>query len=593
MDLWLLVLLGIIPILFLFIFLIILRWSARTSMIIAFVSVIILAGFVWEVPAKKIAGASFIGLETAFSILYIVFGALLLLNMLKESGGLGVIRNNISGVTEDRRIQVILILWIFGAFLEGAAGYGSTGAVIGSMLVGLGYPALAAAMVVMIFQSTAVTFGAAGAPISIGLSSGLGDGKIAEVNNILQADSWNQFLVEMTGKIAVIHGIVGTLIPLFMVVLLTGFFGRSFKEGFRAWKFAVFGGLCVTIPYALSGLFLGPEFPSLLGGLIGIVPAVIAAKKGWFMPKDTVWRFKDKSEWKKEWMGVLDIESDKVASFSSLRSWFPYIIVASLLFIVNAPFLPVSSWMAKTDIAVNNIFGTELDTDFGLLTSPGFIFLIVSILTFWLHKMDGDMFKKAFKASVKTIRSAGAALIFAVPMVQVFLNSDGGAAGFESMPETLAAGLTFASGSMWAMIAPFIGALGAFLAGSNVFSNLMFSKFQLDMATSSNLEPSWILALQSVGAAAGNMFSVHNVITVAAAVGLVGREGEILRKILLPGFYYLILTGAIGFVILMGIGLNIGTFLIVAIYTTVILAIYINNRNKLSPIDNQQRKINN
>src|SRR5699024_8315562 len=151
MNSWLLVFLGIIPILVLFILLIILRWSARTSMIIAFVSVIILAGFVWEVPAKKIAGASFIGLETAFSILYI----------LNESGGLGVIRHSISNVTNDRRIQVILILCIFGAFLEGAAGYGSTGAVIGSMLVGLGYPALAAAMVVMIFPSTAVTFGAA------------------------------------------------------------------------------------------------------------------------------------------------------------------------------------------------------------------------------------------------------------------------------------------------------------------------------------------------------------------------------------------------------------------------------------------------
>lgn len=593
MDLWLLVMLGIIPILILFILLIILRWSARTSMIIAFVSVIILAGFVWEVPAKKIAGASFIGLETAFSILYIVFGALLLLNMLKESGGLGVIRNNISNVTEDRRIQVILILWIFGAFLEGAAGYGSTGAVIGSMLVGLGYPALAAAMVVMIFQSTAVTFGAAGAPISIGLSSGLGDGKLANVNSALQVDSWNQFLLEMTGKAALIHGIVGTLVPLFMVVLLTGYFGRSFKEGFGAWKFAIFGGLCVTIPYVLSGFFLGPEFPSLLGGLLGIVPAVIAAKKGWFMPKDMVWKFKDKSEWKKEWMGVLKIESDKVASFSSLRSWLPYIIVASLLFVVNAPFLPVSSWMGKTDIAVNNIFGTELGTDFGLLTSPGFIFLIVSILTFWLHKMDGNMFKRAFKGSVKTIGSAGSALIFAVPMVQIFLHSDGGAAGFQSIPETLAEGLTGVSGSMWAIIAPFVGALGAFLAGSNVFSNLMFSKFQLNMAINSNLTPSWILALQTVGAAAGNMFSVHNVITAAAAVGLVGREGEILRKVLLPGFYYLILTGAIGFVILMGIGLNVGTFLIIAIYTTVILAIYINNRNSLPSIDNKKKKIGN
>src|SRR5699024_9277171 len=87
-------------------------------------------------------------------------------------------------------------------------------------------------------------------------------------------------------------------------------------------KFALFGGFSVTIPYVLSGFFLGPEFPSLLGGLIGIVPAVIAAKKGWFMPKDNVWRFQDKSEWKKEWIGVFKIESEKVASFSALDHGF-------------------------------------------------------------------------------------------------------------------------------------------------------------------------------------------------------------------------------------------------------------------------------
>jgi len=590
MDLWLLVFLGIIPLLILFFLLVILRWTARTSMIVAFIFVLILARFVWEVPVNKIAGASFVGLETAFSVLYIVFGALLLLNMLKESGGLGVIRKNISSVTEDRRIQVILILWIFGAFLEGAAGYGSTGAVIGSMLVGLGFPAMAAAMVVMIFQSTSVTFGAAGAPIIIGLSSGLGDGKLENVNNMLQINSWEQFLLDMTGKTALIHGIVGTLVPLFMVVLLTGFFGRSVKEGFRVWKFALFGGFSVTIPYVLSGFFLGPEFPSLLGGLIGIVPAVIAAKKGWFMPKDNVWRFQDKSEWKKEWIGVFKIESEKVASFSAFRSWLPYIIVALMLFILNAPFLPVSAWMEKTDITVNNIFGSGLETEFELLTSPGFVFLIISILTYWVHKMDKESFKKSFKESAKTIGSAGAALIFAVPMVQVFLHSDGGAAGFESMPETLATGLTVISGNMWAFIAPIVGALGAFLAGSNVFSNLMFSHFQLNMATYSNLESSWILALQSVGAAAGNMFSVHNVITAAAAVGLVGREGDIIRKILIPAFYYIFLSGAIGYVIILGIGLNIGTLVVLAIYTAIVLAIYINNQDHPLLADYKERK---
>lgn len=578
MELWSLVLLGLTPILILALFLVILRWTAKTSMLLAFISVLILTGFVWKVPINKIAGASFIGAETAFSILYIVFGALLLLNILKESGALGVIRESISGITQDRRIQVIIILWIFGAFLEGAAGYGSTGAVIGSMLVGLGFPAMSAALMVMIFQSMSVTFGAAGAPVSIGISAGLGDGKLEHINSALDVTSWNQFLLEMTGKLVTIQGAVGTFVPLFMVVLLCGFFGknRSFKEGFGAWKFALFGGLCLTVPYVLSGLFLGPEFPSLLGGLFGIIPAVIAAKKGWFMPKDTVWRFGEKSGWDKDWTGVLEVESEKTASFSVFKSWFPYILMAALLFVINAPLLPFASWLEKTDIEVNNIFGSSLSTDFGLLTSPGAVFILVSILTFWLHGMKWSSYKKSIKASMKTIGAAAASLIFAVPMVQVFLHSDGGAAGFESIPDILATGLSFMSGSLWAFIAPVIGAMGAFLAGSNVFSNLMFSQFQLKMALNSNLSPSWVIALQSVGAAAGNMFSVHNVITAAAAVGLVGKEGYIIRKVLIPASYYILLTGAIGYVILSGFALNIGSLVIVAIFSIIFISIWMN-----------------
>lgn len=579
MDLWMLCIIGIIPILILFLFLVILRWTARTSMLIAFISVLIISAFVWEVPINQISAASVNGIETAFSILYIVFGALLLLNTLKESGALGNIKQSITGVTQDRRIQVIILLWIFGAFLEGAAGYGSTGAVIGSILVAIGFPAMSAALMVMIFQSTSVSFGAAGAPIWIGVSDGLGGGRNEEINSILNISSWDHFLVEMGEKVALIHGMVGIFVPLFMVVLLCWFFGenKSFKEGFGAWKFAIFGGLCVSIPYVLAGMLLGPEFPSIFGGLVGIIPAVIAAKKGWFMPKDKVWQFGDKSKWDKDWIGVLKIEEkEKVASFSTFKSWLPYVIMAALLFITKVSFLPFSTWLGKTTIEFNNLFGSGISAGVDLLASPGTIFIFVSVITIWLHGINWSTYKKGLKSSLVTIAAAAASLIFAVPMVQVFLQSGGGAAGFESIPATLANGLTFLSGNSWAFIAPVIGAMGAFLAGSNVFSNLMFSEFQVEMALSSNLTPAWVIALQCVGAAAGNMFSVHNVIMASAAVGLVGKEGNIIRKVLIPASYYILLTGAIGYVILVGVGLNIGTFVIAAILGTIFISILVN-----------------
>src|SRR5699024_11072225 len=137
MSMWLLCLIGIIPLAILFIFLVVLRWTARSSMILAFIAGLCTSDVIWEDTAIKISVASVNGIGTAFSILYIVFGALLLLNTLKESGARGVIRNSTTNITRDRRLQVIILLWVFGAFLEGAAGYGSTGAVIGSILVAL------------------------------------------------------------------------------------------------------------------------------------------------------------------------------------------------------------------------------------------------------------------------------------------------------------------------------------------------------------------------------------------------------------------------------------------------------------------------
>lgn len=583
MNQLLLTLLAILPILIIFLFLVVLRWSARNTMILAFISVLILAIFVWKVPFTQIAASSVDGVVTAISILFIVFGAVLLLNTIKESGALGIIRQNISNVTHDRRIQVIIFLWIFGAFLEGAAGFGSTGAVIGPLLVALGYQAMAAAMVIMIFQSMSVSFGAVGTPILIGISSGLGSGALEHVNATLNGLSWNQYVYDIGIKVAIIHGIVGLFVPLFMVVLLCRFFGknRSLKDGFQAWKFALFGGLCVSVPYVLTAILIGPEFPSILGGLIGVIPAIYAAKKGWFMPKDTVWEFEDKSKWEKEWISVMDLEDkSKPVSFSLFKAWLPYIIMAIVLFVTRIEYLPFASWLKKYTIGFSNIFGTEISPSIQILYLPGTIFIAVSLLTYWLHGMDRVSYKKAVQSSSKIIIGAGAALIFAVPMVQVFLNSGGGAAGYANIPSVLAEGFSFVSGGMWVYVAPLIGSLGAFLAGSNTFSNMMFGLFQFEVAQNIGISPSWVVALQCVGAAAGNIICVHNVVMACAAVGLIGREGDIIRKVLLPFAYYLLFTGSIGYIILNGIGFNIGSIIGLAIITTIIASIIINRSKK-------------
>ena len=140
---------------------------------IAYLSAVGLALGVWGLPIKQVAGASAKGLVIAASLLYIIFGAILLLNSLRESGGLKVIRSGFTRLSPDRRVQVIVIAWLFGAFIEGSAGFGTPAAVAVPLLVGLGFPALSAVISGMLIQSTPVSFGAAGTPILVGVNKGM------------------------------------------------------------------------------------------------------------------------------------------------------------------------------------------------------------------------------------------------------------------------------------------------------------------------------------------------------------------------------------------------------------------------------------
>ena len=176
------------------------------------------------------------------------------------------------------------------------------------------------------------------------------------------------------------------------------------------------------------------------------------------------------------------------------------------------------------------------------------------------------------------------ALIFTVPMVQVFINSDGGAAGYERMPIALADGVASLVGSAWPIFAPFIGGIGAAVAGSNTVSNMMFSAFQFDMGQRIAVDPTWVVALQAVGGAAGNMICVHNVVAASAVVGLLGREGAVIRLTLVPFVYYALLPGSLGYLIVWYSQtgpLNIGSVLVALIAAT---ALYMIIRGARAPL---------
>ncbi|MBO8170452.1 MAG: L-lactate permease [Bacillaceae bacterium] len=594
MSTGLLAVLSILPIAAVALFLVILRWPAKKAMPISYIVAVLLALFVWKVPGAQVAAASVNGLVVAATLLYIIFGAILLLNTLQESGAIRTIRQGFTDITPDRRVQVIIIAWLFGSFIEGSAGFGTPAAVAVPLLVGLGFPAMAAVVAGMVIQSTPVSFGAVGTPIMVGVNTGLSaDEGIKQLAASMGYTDWTQFLYLIGSKVALLHAISGTLVPLFVVALMTRFFGKnkSWAEGLKIWKFALFAAFSMTIPYLIVAHVLGAEFPSMFGGLIGLAIVVTAAKKGFLMPKENeYWDFDKKENWNPEWTGAIEIEDvrSRHGEMSMVRAWTPYILIGLLLVLTRLKFLPFLGWLKSWTVSFENLFGTEITSSFQPLYLPGTIFILVSLITFFLHRMDVNSYKKAWKTSGRAIVGASTALVFTVPMVQVFINSGGGAAGYEQMPIVLAEGVAALAGSAWPFFSPFIGALGAFVAGSNTVSNMMFSLFQYGVSDRIGVDPTWVVALQAVGGAAGNMICVHNVVAASAVVGLVGQEGNVIRKTIFPMTYYALFAGSVGYSILYfgekGF-FNLGTLIAAAIAVAAIVIVNRAVKKAQPPVD--------
>ncbi len=583
----LLCVLALLPIIAVAFFLVGLRWPASRAMPICYFVAVALGLFIWKVPKERVAAASVNGLVIAGTLLYIIFGAILLLNTLKESGGLRAIRKGFTDITPDRRIQVIIIAWLFGALMEGAAGFGTPAAICVPLLVGLGFPALAAVVAGMIIQSTPVSFGAAGTPILIGVNTGL-TAEPSVHDYAVQAGfvQWTDFLAMIGWKVALLHAIAGMLVPLIVVSFMTRFFGRNrtFREGLAVWKFAIFASLAMVIPYFIVALTLGPEFPSLFGSLVGLAIVTTAARKGFLMPRDEqYWEFDRKENWDKSWTGKIEIkEDDNGTRIGLFKAWLPYLLVVLLLILTRLPALPLKEWISW-QVTLPKLFGTKIAPAFKPLYLPGTILILVSFITFFLHRIEPASYRRAWSSSLKTALAASAALVFTVPMVQVFINSESGAAGYPKMPIALAEGVAALAGSAWPVFSPFIGGTGAFVAGSNTISNMMFSLFQFDVGRRIGVDPTWIVALQAVGGAAGNMICVHNVVAASAVVGLLGKEGLVIRRTLIPFAYYALLTGAVGYSIVWfsryGI-FNAGTVIAALIAIGAVAAIWYGNKKK-------------
>ncbi|MDN6838736.1 MAG: L-lactate permease, partial [Staphylococcus equorum] len=505
-----------------FIFLVLLRMSALKGMIISAIVVTLLGIFVWGMKGNVVIASLLQGTHKTFTILYILFGALVLLNTLRQTGAVNRINAGFQKISGDMRVQVIIVAFLFGSLIEGASGFGTPAMVTAPLMVALGFRPMIAVVSALIADSVAVSFGAVGTPVLVGLST------------LTDADS--AFFQSTAERITTLDLLSGVFIPIIVIITLVVFFGKKNKLKsiieMLPWL-ALIGIVYAGSAFAYAFLF-GAEFVAILGSLTGLIVAVITASKGWLLPKT-------------EWKDGLDdsYEADESEhTMSLLTAWAPYLMVVVLLLLTRTvPFIKEFT-TSVLDLTWTNIMNFEsISSDWEVLYSPGTILIISAIFAILIQKKPFKDLTKASVESLSTIKITGITLIATLTMVHVFINSGINANDLISMPEYIANAMSEYLGPIWLFVAPFLGALGSFITGSATVSTLTFSPIQMNIANAIGAEPFTVLAAQIIGAAAGNMICVHNVVAVCAVVDMPGKEGSVIRKTLGPALLYCALVG--------------------------------------------------
>ncbi len=534
-----LALIAFLPILATLVLMMVFNWPAKRCLLISWVLALVFSFFFWDVDPIALAASSLYGMMSSADVLLIITGAILVMNTLKASGATAAINRGFMNICPDKRVQACIIGFSFCSFIEAAAGFGTPAALAGPLLVSLGFPPMAAAMITLIFDSTAVSFGAVGTPVNAALAL-LGLGGDA------------QFVADFSLWTAVPHAVMGTLLPLIVLMMTTKFFSpdKSFKPALEAAPFALFSGLSFAVPMLLISWLIGYEFASLLGALISIAVSVVAAKAGFLVPKKT-WDFGDPEKWDYEWQATRKVAPVAESRMPLVMAWVPYILIALILVLTRIPQLGLKGLLtsgAPFVISINNILGFEnLDWSLKWAYLPGTFFILVALITNVLHKMDAQKIKQSWRDTIAQVSGAAMALIFGMALVEIMkYKNDMGV----SMMDEMATALSMVGKSLYVLIAPFIGVLGAFVSGSATVSMNLFTNLQYNTANVLGLPAVYIVSMQCVGAAIGNMVCINNAVAASATIGTTGREGKLIKINAIPMVIYSLGTVAIFYLVL-------------------------------------------
>ena len=522
------------------------NWPAKIALPLAWLLTAIVCFAFWKMDLITIAAQTIAGFLNSIDTIVIIFGAILIMNTLKQSGGMSAINKMFTTVSDDPRIQMVIIGFMFGAFIEGAAGFGTPAALAAPLLIGLGFPPLCAAMCGLILNSTPVAYGAVGTPTNTAFN--MVSSELAAAG-ITDTEAWK---LGLTKWVAIPSAIICPIIIFITVFLMVKMYGKdkSTKYAIEVIPYILMSAVAFCVPYLICAAFLGPEFPSLIGALIALVICVVTAKKGILVPK-TKFEFPDHSEWEEHWKATTAGEEEDLVDIgmSPVLAWVPYGIIAVILVVTRIPQIGIKGILNVTTapwaISISHIFGVEVNWAWKWAWNPGVLpFILVAFLIIPLHKMKGEQVKKAWKTTFSMVGGAAIALLFGIAMVQLFKMS--GAAynnsGMDSMLIVMANGLADLFGSAYIVVAPIIGVIGAFITGSATVSCTLFSTLQYAAAVRLGLPTMLILAMQVMGGAMGNMVCVNNIVSACATCGTVGSEGRLMRSDVVPCLIYAALT---------------------------------------------------
>jgi lactate permease len=488
--------------------------SAATALAIT----ILIGGTLWGMEGATIAAALVKGMLVTLDILFILLGALLLLTVLDRAGAIRTMHHRIASIAADRRIQAVFIGIFFVSLIEGVAGFGTPAMLAAPLLVAIGFPVGGAILISLVGNVVAVPFGAVGTPLLIGMTQGLSG-----------TDSWAVFALGRVLVLLIGVGLpvtVGT--PLLISCLVTAHAGSGWRTGLGIWKQAIAAGLCFTLPYGATALLLGPDFPAILGALIGGA-LFLAALRLSMLRTANPWSFPTTKE---ATPSTTSGTAEPEIPFG--RAILPLAAAILLLILSRLPFLPVQALLQSIgSVRIDTLGGVPVRHVIRPFYSPGFALLLAAAFAAPLLRLPRTQWAPLSLSVLRRAIRPALTLCTLIGMAQVLLFSSINGSGLPGMPVAAAQGLSLLP-VPWPLLAPFVGLFGSLVTGSVTVSNILFSDFQAQTALLSGYAVSLVLAQQTLGAAAGNMVALHNIIAVSATVGWKSGEGAMLRLLARP-----------------------------------------------------------